>query len=87
MDAEYQAYLQREITALNKELDELTELPEAYKLRNRIKADQRNIQSSIDLFKEITQLNTDIKLVKERKRAIEEETKRIIHENRKKKCK
>jgi len=74
---EFIKYLQDEARALTKELNEILELPDAKRLRARIKKEKKDSKEMLYLYKEINATNEAIRSVKDRIRACQALAKKI----------
>ena len=84
MDKEYIKYLEQEIKHFDKELISILELPNADKLRNRIKKDKRDTEDMLKLYKSITECNGDIRATKAEIRKVTAEIRRQLGQEIKK---
>jgi len=74
---EFIEYVKREVRALTKELNEILELPDAKRLRNRIKKEKKDSKEMLYLHKEINVTNEAIRSVKDRIRACQDLAKKF----------
>ena len=65
-------FLKNEVRTLTKELNEILELPDAKRLRARIKKEKRDSKEMLYLYKEINATNEAIRSVKDRIRACQD---------------
>ena len=74
---EFIEYLEREVRALTKELNEILELPDFNRLRNRLKKEKKDSNEMLYLYKEINATNEAIRSVKDRIRACQDLAKKF----------
>jgi len=74
---EFIKYLQDEIKHFDKELISILELPDVSRLRNRIKADRRDIEIMLALYARINATNKAIRAVKDDIRGCIAEARRL----------
>ena len=74
---EFIEYLKNEVRILTKELNEILELPDAKRLRSRIKKEKKDSNEMLYLYKEINATNEAIRSVKDRIRACQDLAKKF----------
>ena len=70
-------FLKNEVRILTRELNEILELPDAKRLRSRIKKEKKDSKEMLYLYKEINATNEAIRSVKDRIRACQDLAKKF----------
>ncbi len=78
LDQEYIEYLNDNIKALNKELIDLVELPDAKRLRNRIKKEKKDTEAMVSLYAKINGCNEWIRACKVEIRSCIEKARELL---------
>ena len=74
---EFIEYLKNEVRILTRELNEILELPDFNRLRNRLKKEKKDSNEMLYLYKEINATNEAIRSVKDRIRACQDLAKKF----------